>query len=125
MKKVILILSILSSTIVYSQDYTGLSGYLTVKDNVWTMVFQNNDYKVIEDMSAISFSKKEDVQIFYNDLKNSLNIKEGTIEGKGYRLSIHKKMVLIYNDDNQYTTIIKKYSKKGLEDIKNSINYIK
>ena len=125
MKKVILILSILSSTIVYSQDYTGLSGYLTVKDNVWVMTFQNNDYKVIEDMSSISFSKKEDVQIFYNDLKNSLNIKEGTIEGKGYRLSINKKMVLIYNDDNQYTTIIKKYSKKGLEDIKNSINYIK
>ena len=125
MKKVILILSILSSTIVYSQDYTGLSGYLTVKDNVWIMTFQNNDYKVIEDFTSLSFNKKEDVQTFYNDLKNSLNIKEGTIEGKGYRLSIHKKMVFIYNDDEKYTMIMKKYSKKGLEDIKNSINYIK
>ena len=48
MKKVILILSILSSTVVYSQDYNWKNAnVVVVNDGVFRTTFQTNKYKVL------------------------------------------------------------------------------
>lgn len=131
MKK-LLYLFLLVSTISYSQSYTGLAGYLTVEDNVWTLKFQNNNtydkliYDVlgITDIAELQFDSKVDVEQFYNDLSTAVNTKEGEIVGKNYTLIITKKSVIVVNQSNKFTIVTKKYSKPGLAAISESLSFM-
>ena len=115
-----------------AQEYTGLAGYLTVDNNVWTLKFQDNNtydklvYDVlgITDISELKFDSKNDVEQFYNDLSTAVNTKEGEIVGKNYTLIITKKSVIVVNQANKFTIVTKKYSKPGLTAIQESISYM-
>jgi len=117
-------LFILVSTIGYSQTYTGLAGYLNVNNNVWTLTFQNNEYYYLTDPATLAFDNINDVQVFYSDLQIALDTNNNEIIGKGYKLVSTKKNITLYNEYGQYMVIVKKYFKKGLEEINKSIAYM-
>jgi beta-xylosidase len=127
MKKLILTLLIISTTtICYSQQYKGLGGYLVVNDNVWTLTWQNNNYKILTDWAQISFISKDEVEIFYNDMNSCMVSSDTlTIKREKYTISSIKNSIVLYNNDNQYMTFMKKYAKNGLSEIKESIGYMK
>ena len=123
MKKLLFLLLI--PIVTFSQDkFTGLSGYLKVtENNFWILSFQNNDYKQLTDIGSIAFDNKMDAEEFvrnYIDCVN--NIK--TIERKDYTISSNKKMITITNSDGQYTTGMKKYTKKGIKEMQESLKYM-
>ena len=115
-----------------AQEYTGLSGYLTVENNTWTLKFQDNNtydklvYDVlgITDISELTFNSKDDVEQFYNDLSTAINTNEGEIVGKNYTLIITKKSVIVVNQANKFTIVTKKYSKHGLAAIQESLTFM-
>mgnify|MGYP000156000447 CR=1 FL=1 len=124
MKKLILLLLFIP-LVTFSQDkFTGLSGYLKVtEDNFWMLSFQNNAYKQLRDWGTISFNNKIDAEEFvrnYIDCVN--NIK--TIKRKDYTISSNKRMVIITNSDGQYTMAAKKYTKKGIKEMQESLKYM-
>ena len=123
MKNFITFLIIILSFSASSQSYKGLSGYLKVEDGVWTYSFQNNNYKVITDISSIVLTSKLDVEIFYNDLQ-SASKDIVSIVRKNYSITSNKKMVTITNIEGGYSIGVKKYLKFGLKDIKESINFM-
>ena len=114
MKKLILLLLFIP-LVTFSQDkFTGLSGYLKVtENNVWIFSYQNNEYKVLSDIGSIAFDNKMDAEEFVRNFIDCVNnIKK--IERKDYTISSNKKMITITNSDGQYTTMMKKYTKKGI-----------
>ena len=117
-------LFVLVSTIGYSQTYSGLAGYLNVNNNVWTLTFQNNEYYYLTDPATLAFDNINDVQVFYSDLQIALDTNNNEIIGKGYKLVSTKKNITLYNEYGQYMVIVKKYFKKGLEEINKSITYM-
>jgi hypothetical protein len=125
MKKVILsIVFVFVSFLSYSQDFKGLGGYLRVDNGYWSLTWQNNNYKILTDLATLQFSNKSEVEQFYNDLTNAIE-SDKSITREKYRIHSDGNIVLVYNTDEQYTTLVKKYSKKGLSEIKESINYMK
>ena len=70
MKKLIFTFAItlLSVSFGYSQTYTNLGGHLNVKDNIWTLDWLNNNYKILEDHAVLVFESKSEVEEFYNDI---------------------------------------------------------
>ena len=125
-------LFLLVSTISYSQEYTGLAGYLTVDNNVWRLSFQNNERGAmildqvldIKDMTSVTLTSKDEVEQFYNDLSTAVNTKDGSIKREKYRMEISKKSVLVFNNNLKYTTVMKKYSKPGLAAVQESISFM-
>lgn len=118
-------LFVLISTIGYSQDYSGFNGFLTVNDNIWTLRFTNNEYYYYNDPATISFDNVDYAKEFYDDLTYALENKDIVIENPDYKIYSNKKNITLYNNKGQYMIIVKKYLKKGLSDIKNSLAYIK
>ena len=125
-------LFVLISTISYSQEYTGLAGYLTVENNVWRLSFQNNERGAmildqvldIKDMTSVTLTSKDEVEQFYNDLTTAIDTKDGEIKREKYRMHITKKNVFVFNNNQKYTTVMKRYSKPGLTAIQESISYM-
>ena len=108
-----------------AQDYSGLNGYLTVDNKVWTLKFANNDYYYYTDPATISFNNADYVNEFYSDLKYAYDNSDIVIENPDYKIYSSKKNITIYNNKGQHMLVVKKYFKKGLEEIKDSLNYIK
>ena len=127
MKRIIVLLVlIVSVTTSYSQEYVALNGYLKVNNGIWTMSWQNNNYKILTDIATLELVQKSDVVELYNDMLIALDSKETiTITKSKYKIYSNSSTILLYNNNEQYTTIPKKYSKKGFEAIKESINYLK
>ncbi len=123
MKKVLAVLFVLVSITSYSQSFTGLSGYLKVEDNSWSLRFANNEYYYYTDVASIVLDSKSEVETFYNDL---LSAKEGIVNilNENYMITSDKKMITLTNSNGQITVMVKKYLKKGLEEIKTSINFM-
>ena len=129
MKKVILILSILSSTIVYSQDYNWKNAnVVVVNDGVFRTTFPTNKYKVLIEHMHVILDTKEKVTQWYDDVLNATSINEGEIVRDDYTLWISKKSFVIKIGDDVSTPQLKKYIKpnKGYLATKNEVlNYIK
>ena len=127
MKKTILILAILFASITaYSQDYTGLSGYLTVKDNVMMLMWQNNNYKILTDWASLALTTKTEAEVFGKDIDSCMAISETlTIQREKYKMVATKADMMIYNSENQYMLFTKKYAKKSVAEIKEAITYMK
>lgn len=126
MKKLFLTLIILTTTtLCYSQQYKGLGGYLVVNDNVWTLTWQNNNYKILTDWAQLSFTSKDEVKTFYNDMDSCMMVNdELTIKREKYTIGCTKTTIVLYNNNNQYMTFMKKYAKSGLSEIKESIEFM-
>jgi hypothetical protein len=127
MKKItFLILFLITFNLSYSQEYVGLNGYLKVKNGIWNLTWQNNNYKILTDWAYLELITKSEVEELFNDMMIALESKEAiTIQKSKYKVFADKSIILLYNDKEQYMTIPKKYSKKGFESIKESINYLK
>lgn len=124
MKK-LLILLLFIPLVSFGQDkFTGLGGYLKVtENNIWIFTYQNNEYNYITDIASIVFYNKNDAKEFINNFIDCVkNIK--TIEKEKYTISSTKKMITVTNMDGQYTTSIKKYTKKGIIEMQTSLNFM-
>jgi|LauGreDrversion4_2_1035121.scaffolds.fasta_scaffold1504161_1 hypothetical protein len=127
MKKVFLIIAMFFiTTMSYSQDFKGLGGYLVVDQGVWTLTWQNNNYKILTDWAQIVLTDKNEVETFHNDLVTSFESKdEITIKREKYVIYVKNDMVLLYNNNEQYMTMVKKYMKKGIGEVKESILFMR
>ncbi len=113
---------------IISPDFKGCGGCLSVEDNVWRFWWLNNEYKYVSDVSSLYFYNKGEVQVFYEDLLYLVNYKEDKqiiIQREKYFLISNKKFITIYNKNGQYSRGEKKYMKRCLQDIFNSISYMK
>ncbi len=101
-----------------------MGGFLKVtEDNLWIISYQNNKYQQIEDVAYIMFDNKNDVEEFIDNYIDCVNnIK--TIEKESYTISSSKKMITIMNMEGQYTTSMKKYTKKGIKEMKESLKFM-
>ena len=124
MKKLLLLLLFIPLASFGQDKFTGLSGYLKVtENNIWIFSYQNNDYKVLTDIASIAFDNKMDAEEFVRNFIDCVNdIKK--IERKDYTISSNKKMITITNSDGQYTTMMKKYTKKGIKEMQESLKYM-
>ena len=127
MKKLIFTFAItlLSVSFGYSQTYTNLGGHLNVKDNIWTLDWLNNNYKILEDHAVLVFESKSEVEEFYNDMNSSIASNDANIIKAKYRFISDDKFVMMYNSKDQLMVIPKKYSKISLKAILESIDFIK
>lgn len=124
MKKVLLLLLFIPLVSFGQDKFTGLGGYLTVtENNVWIFSYQNNEYKHIKDRASIAFGNKNDAEAFVNNYIDCIsNIK--TIEKEEYTISSSKKMITIMNKKGQYTSFMKKYTKKGIKEMQESLKFM-
>ena len=124
MKKLILLLLFIPLVSFGQDKFTGLGGYLKVaENNIWIFSYQNNEYKQLTDIATIAFYNKNDAEEFINNYIDCVkNIK--TIEKEVYTISSTKKTITIMNMEGQYTTSMKKYTKKGIKEMQESLNYM-
>ena len=124
MKKLILLLLFIPILSFGQDKFTGMGGFLKVtEDNLWIISYQNNKYQQIEDVAYIMFDNKNDVEEFIDNYIDCVNnIK--TIEKESYTISSSKKMISIMNMEGQYTTSMKKYTKKGIKEMKESLKFM-
>jgi hypothetical protein len=123
-KKLLLLLMFISLVSFGQDKFTGLGGYLTVtENNVWIFSYQNNEYKQLKDRASIAFDNKNDVEEFINNYIDCIsNIK--TIENVKYTISSTKKMITIMNKNGQYTSSVKKYTKKAIKEMQESLKFM-
>ena len=124
MKKLILLLLFIPLVSFGQDKFTGLGGFLKVtENNIWIFSYQNNEYKQLTDIASIAFDNKNDAEEFINNYIDCLNnIK--TIENEAYTISSSKKTITIMNMEGQYTTSIKKYTKKGIKEMQESLKFM-
>ena len=124
MKKLILLLLFIPLVSFGQDKYTGLGGYLKVtEDNAWVLTFQNNEYEYVSDIASIYLQNKSEAIEFINDYEDCVkNIK--TINKTKYKIVSTKKWITIYNSNNKYSKGLKKYTKKGIKQMKESLEYM-
>ena len=124
---IIVILIVLTIKYASAQDVkpkqSFLNGALTVESNTWSLSFINNQWDYFVEGSSLVFTNKENATEFYNDLITFMD-SEGKIVRDSYMITSDKKMIVITNTYGQFMVSPKKYMKKGLEDIKESLNYL-
>lgn len=123
MKKVLLLLVLSLCVNFMNAQKTFLGGYLKVEPTEWALSFQNNEYKQITDIGTILFTSKEDATTFVNDYGTALNdVVE--IKTEKYSISSTKKIITVTNSNGKTMVVMKKYSKKGFAQMKESLKYM-
>ena len=113
MKKIgIFLIAILFASTSYCQDFKGWAGALEVKDKVWTLSWQNNNYQYVTDIAVIVLTSREEAQVFYEDfLRIYQSEEELSINRDKYSLYSTGKSIAIVTSDQKRMQAPKKYIK--------------